>query len=330
MKSHYFSNSFTIFWIVCASLFFLFFIVWAVLRILTTASLVYNSNNTDYCKSHTCFPMNQHVIINHFRSTPIHIKDFTDFNIRNAYHCIEWINILYEKAQHGSDDLTPALFPGFTIMRHLYYGKTKKILGGVVMTSVLNNDVCIIFRGTIDIHDAVHDADTRQSRFLDYPSSILTHEGFTTLYSQIRSDVLNILEEIEPDGILWTGHSLGAAIAALAAFDANHHGKTLKKSSLYLFGCPRIGNPFFSNEFNNNLPNTFRVVNTEDIVNNIPLSLTVRLFKPHHPFIYQHIGEVYSFSDNRISFLLNHELQTYRSNLLRLLSTNHNDFLLKN
>jgi predicted lipase len=48
-----------------------------------------------------------------------------------------------------------------------------------------------------------------------------------------------------------TGHSLGGAVASLAAFDiARELNISPQRIKLYTFGCPRLGNRAFVDEFN--------------------------------------------------------------------------------
>lgn len=47
-----------------------------------------------------------------------------------------------------------------------------------------------------------------------------------------------------------TGHSLGGAVASLAAFDiARELNVSTQRIKLYTFGCPRLGNKAFVREF---------------------------------------------------------------------------------
>ena len=70
----------------------------------------------------------------------------------------------------------------------------------------------------------------------------------------------------------FTGHSLGAALATLAA---DRYGNV---QGLYTFGSPRVGDDAFRTDFH---VNTHRFVNNNDIVGRIP-----------SPSLYHHIGMV--------------------------------------
>lgn len=64
-----------------------------------------------------------------------------------------------------------------------------------------------------------------------------------------------------------TGHSLGGALATLAA----SHIKLLGYNpELYTFASPRVGDPKFAESFQN--MNCYRIANSEDIVTNVPPS----------------------------------------------------------
>ena len=64
--------------------------------------------------------------------------------------------------------------------------------------------------------------------------------------------------------IVITGHSLGGALAILAAADlVPYYGRI---HSIYTFGQPRIGNQQFAEWFQNLHQNTFRIVHYADVV----------------------------------------------------------------
>jgi triacylglycerol lipase len=68
-----------------------------------------------------------------------------------------------------------------------------------------------------------------------------------------------------------TGHSLGGAIAVLAAQRAAEAGTTPK--AVYTFGLPRVGREAFRTAYNDKLgPITYRLVHGQDIVASVPMS----------------------------------------------------------
>ncbi|KAK6759378.1 hypothetical protein RB195_021144 [Necator americanus] len=71
--------------------------------------------------------------------------------------------------------------------------------------------------------------------------------------------------------IAFTGHSLGGALAVLAA--ARTVAEGLRRSDqvmVYTFGEPRVGDPTFAANFDKLLPNSYRVVFRHDIVPHLP------------------------------------------------------------
>jgi triacylglycerol lipase len=158
---------------------------------------------------------------------------------------------------------------------------------------VMHNDEAIIvaFRGTqIDNFWAkVIDIST-DVKFTPVPDGAggLVHEGFLTGLSFVWDDLKAHLNAIRNNQKLWlTGHSLGAALATLAAERAMRE-MGVAVQGLYTYGSPRVGDGNFKSRFNqNNLAGrTFRVVNNSDIIARVPPRI-----------LYTHIGSL-KFIDN--------------------------------
>jgi hypothetical protein len=99
------------------------------------------------------------------------------------------------------------------------------------------------------------------------------HYGFYSIWNSIASDVFNSIKEAKekyPDyKIVFTGHSLGGAIASLGAIVINLN-ETYTVDSIYTFGEPKLGNDVFA-EFSTFVsPPKFRFVNRRDIVPQLP------------------------------------------------------------
>lgn len=137
---------------------------------------------------------------------------------------------------------------------------------------IMANDSAIVvaFRGTEPdkLKDWMSDLDLQ---FADGPFGRV-HNGFHLALSHIRDDLDACVTAFQDQGqSLWmTGHSLGAALATLAAA----HWRKLDKPvhGLYNFGAPRVGDRVFERTFNQDFgARNFRFVNNADLVTRVPL-----------------------------------------------------------
>jgi triacylglycerol lipase len=100
----------------------------------------------------------------------------------------------------------------------------------------------------------------------------LVHQGFRNALEEVWKDVQRIVADYRAKRpaaeIVFTGHSLGGALAALAFSrfaDPN--------SSLFTFGCPRVGDaPFRDRVLSNPGKGIYRIVNFDDAVTHVPLA----------------------------------------------------------
>lgn len=110
------------------------------------------------------------------------------------------------------------------------------------------------------------------------------HEGFQKVYEVIQTSALDGLRSaLKPgDTLFITGHSLGAALAILFAYDAVSVTQNVRVCT---FAGPRVGLGDFVTSYNQRVPETLRVVNRWDIVPNVPV--------PAPPLcLYAHVGSL--------------------------------------
>ena len=103
----------------------------------------------------------------------------------------------------------------------------------------------------------------------------MVHRGFKDSLGQIWDEVEEYLLAIDSP-VLYTGHSLGAALATLAAA----RSKRLPQA-VYTFGSPRVGNVQFAHSLSN--IRIYRVVNRRDVVTTVPPAWLG----------FRHVGEVH-------------------------------------
>jgi hypothetical protein len=96
---------------------------------------------------------------------------------------------------------------------------------------------------------------------------------FNTIWKDLKLKLLPALRKTfnsYPDHqYFFTGHSLGAAMATIAALEAvrtNAIKKTATSPVLITYGQPRTGNDVFANEVMKNIPQVYRVVRNGDII----------------------------------------------------------------
>ena len=95
------------------------------------------------------------------------------------------------------------------------------------------------------------------------------HRGFKHAVDEIWPALQSELDPLAASRTVWfCGHSLGAALATLAA---HKYGRT---RGVCTMGCPRVGDASFAAAFNADLSgNTLRYVNHHDIVTHVPTPL---------------------------------------------------------
>ncbi|GAA3761000.1 pimeloyl-ACP methyl ester carboxylesterase [Spinactinospora alkalitolerans] len=152
--------------------------------------------------------------------------------------------------------------------------------------------VIIAFRGTQaeEIRDWLSDANAPMVPHSG--NTGMAHWGFSTALEAVYPDILDAVREFRADGqSLWfTGHSLGGALAMLAAARM-HFVDGLLADGVYTFGQPRTCDAALADAYDTAFRGRmFRFVNNSDIVAQVP----------PEP-IYRHVAEMKYFdADGRM------------------------------
>jgi triacylglycerol lipase len=175
------------------------------------------------------------------------------------------------------------------------------------------SDVYLVFRGTMTPRELFHDFSINLSQY-PYAGQGRVHDGFLQMYEKFRPAMLECLNKAGPGKRLFiTGHSLGAALATLAAPDISA-STPFTSPVVYTFASPRVGDREFAEEYNRLFRGrTFRIANTCDIVVSIPFPV------PFLAFIggfFTHVDEPVEFTAQQEDLERNHAIGTYRGALL--------------
>ena len=143
--------------------------------------------------------------------------------------------------------------------------------------ALFNGFAIAAFRGTesTSLADIVMDAEFVKN---DWEHGGRVHEGFLRGFNNVNkpekpeNTLRKALAEIPPDRPVWfTGHSLGAALATLAADEFVSSNPPARYGGLYTFGSPLVGDRAFVDGFNTrHAGKSFRIVNDRDGVPLVP------------------------------------------------------------
>jgi len=152
---------------------------------------------------------------------------------------------------------------------------------GFVGYSAKHNAVIAAFRGSSDIKNWIMDFDATQTTYSKCTGCKI-HVGFYKSYNEVsatvKAQVQLILSKYRTAQIYVTGHSLGGALAVVAALDLKATFGHL--DMFYSYGQPRVGNSAFATYFASQITG-YRVVHYADMVPHLP---------PHSMLDYMHGG----------------------------------------
>ena len=133
-----------------------------------------------------------------------------------------------------------------------------------------DNVLVLSFRGTSGLENFLTDVKALRVRANWVEGTV--HNGFKSALDSVWPQIVS---KMGPRGAqqkeIWlTGHSLGAALAQLAALRLTQEG--YRVHSVYTFGTPRVGDSDFVADYDRRLgARTFPHVNHRDIVTRVPL-----------------------------------------------------------
>ena len=140
--------------------------------------------------------------------------------------------------------------------------------------------VLVAYRGTQQLHDWLTNLNLRSRRIGDLGK---IHSGFYAAFEVTQSHLESKIGELDDRALVITGHSLGGAIATVAAAVWDD---TYEVTSVYTYGQPAVGKIRFRSRMRESYGDSFfRFVNDDDIVTRVPPG-------------YRHVGNLRHFDRN--------------------------------
>jgi GTP-binding protein EngB required for normal cell division len=156
----------------------------------------------------------------------------------------------------------------------------------LALSGILGEELVIAFRGTVPLNKekplklqqemlinticnglVLADNSHLQNQYNSHAYEGMVHPGFAWLLEKFLPDIQDIINNSNAKQICLTGHSLGGALATLAACRLINNFPPL---SVYTFGSPRVGDQVFKARYERDKIPHFRFENKNDIVPHLP------------------------------------------------------------
>ncbi|SMN15831.1 Putative lipase [uncultured Candidatus Thioglobus sp.] len=181
-------------------------------------------------------------------------------------------------------------------------------------------DIYISWRGVDSIEEWIEVAEFEQEECTCLEEKSKVESGFYQIYTSTEEScspqdkVLNFLKARQIKGNIYvTGHSMGGALAVLNALDIAKNTK-YKEPILYSFAAPRTGSPNYASIYDNTIAYSWRVVNSNDKVPELPLKDSLGYYYQH---VKQEFGITFGSKEPR-DWVENHLLPNYIKQLKKI------------
>ncbi|KAI1422196.1 lipase [Xylaria sp. FL1777] len=142
---------------------------------------------------------------------------------------------------------------------------------GFVSTDAKNQVIVLSIRGSHSIRNWITDFEFIQNDCSSLASGCLVHSGFAKAWDEVSSAALAAVKAAKAANpgykIVFTGHSLGAAVSSLGAAYARKQGLAV---DIINYGSPRVGNAAFANFVSSQAGVELRVTHLDDPVPRLP------------------------------------------------------------
>ena len=146
---------------------------------------------------------------------------------------------------------------------------------GFVLQASDDGHVLLVIRGTDTLLEWLVDAEFKPCAFPGIAGGGLVEDGFCGVYSTLRcastsANPLSLITQLPPGTkVTIAGHSLGAAVATLLAFDVAVNAPNIPLT-LYTYASPKVGDATFAASCNARVATHYRIANAVDIVPRLP------------------------------------------------------------
>lgn len=220
------------------------------------------------------------------------------FSLRNAIHAAHLVERAYDLYQQWSDAGKPSpdrmefhpVSQGRIVFSEPFWRTLsyRKRLGGgtrggrrIPVVEHTPAGVCarrgrqlfVVFRGTLSPGEKITNwMAHRQDAAFDDLSGGGVHRGFHRCYESVRDDIHRFLDaHAAPEhSIRVAGHSLGGALAALAAMGIATCGLPFRRLEVFSFASPRTGSARWARHFDRQPIAAWRIANRRDLVARMP------------------------------------------------------------
>ncbi len=155
-------------------------------------------------------------------------------------------------------------------MRVSLNGNTASNIEGFVAVDAKRHLIVVSFRGSHSIRNWITNLQFEQDA-CDLVSDCEVHAGFMSAWKDVQATVTSAAQSLKAANpsyaVIVTGHSLGGAVATLAAAYLRKAGLPC---DLYTYGSPRVGNEAFVSFVTNQPGAEYRLTHLDDPVPRLP------------------------------------------------------------